>query len=175
MPMMPERSSLLLRPLCSVGDQAGAAGVRCRCRSLDTNAIETEKLGKTICDVPAAERIQHRSLGVCRDLCKKLVDIGADPASARNILPGDKDLLVLHGCKVEVPQCDLLGRPAEVKTAALADRCHDHALTGQRDQQLTNKTRVCAQALRQSSTRAPEAILIRECHAQHHLQCGRKA
>jgi hypothetical protein len=86
--------------------------------------------------------------------------VHGNAASARNILPGYKDPLVPHHCKIEVPQCDLLGRPAEVKTAALADRHHDHALTGQRDQQLTNKTRVWAQALRQSSTRAPEVVFM---------------
>src|SRR5882724_7360508 len=150
-------------------------GVRCYRHSLHTDGIETQKLGETICDVPTAESIQHRGLSVGRDLCKKLVDIGADPASGRNILPGDEDLLVLHRRKIDVAQCDLLGRPAEVKTAALADRCYDHALTGQRDQQLANKTRVCAQALGQSLDCTSEAILIRERHAQHHLQRGRKA
>jgi hypothetical protein len=46
-----------LRPLYSVSDQVSAAGVRCYRQSLHTNAIETQKLGKTICDVPTGESI----------------------------------------------------------------------------------------------------------------------
>ena len=35
--------------------------------------------------------------------------------------------------EIEVPQRDFVGRPAEVKTTAIADPCHDHALMGQGD------------------------------------------
>ena len=144
-------------------------------QSLRSDVIETQNLGETICDVATAQSIQHRGFGVGRDLCKEVIDVGADPASRLNILPGDKNLLVFRHSEIDVAQCDPLGRTAEMKTAALADGGQDHALTSQRDQQLANEARICAEALGQGSARASEAVLIRERQAQNHLQCGRKS
>ena len=69
------------------------AGVRCYRPPLHANGIETQKRGQTICDVPTAESIQHRSLSIGGDLRKKRADIGADPASGRYILPSTRSLL----------------------------------------------------------------------------------
>jgi hypothetical protein len=81
-------------------------------QSLRSDVIETQNLGEAFCDGAAAERIQHRGLGVGRDLCKEVVDVGADPASGLNILPGDKNFLVLRHGEINVAQCDPLCCPA---------------------------------------------------------------
>jgi hypothetical protein len=64
------------------------------------NGTETQKRGKNYLQCSdGREHLTSPSLRLSRRL-QKLVDVGADPAPAWNILPGEKSPLLLHHCKI---------------------------------------------------------------------------